>query len=190
ETIRVIERTDERFIPAVREAIPNLRFSPADVGGKKVKQLVEMPFEFMLSKDGPEGARASVEFNVRQVQRRVGGATLEHRNPHEPRPTLPKGAYFEYQVERPALPLPSNRSPRYPSELREANVQGEVMAQFIVNENGSVDSATFTVVRAEHPEFVEAVRAALPSFRFSPALVGGHPVKQLVQMPFQFNLAK
>jgi hypothetical protein len=45
-------------------------------------------------------------------------------------------------------------------------------------------------VRAEQPEFVQAVRAALPSFRFSPALVGGHPVKQLVQMPFRFNLSK
>jgi TonB family protein len=190
ETFRVIERTDERFISAVREAVPNLRFSPADVGGKKVKQLVEMPFEFSLSKDGPEGANASVQFNVRQVQPRKAEATLNLRNPNEPKATLPKGVYFEYQVESPALPLPTNSSPRYPTELRTANIEGEVMAQFIVNENGSVDSTTFTVVRAEQPEFVQAVRAALPSFRFSPALVGGHPVKQLVQMPFRFNLSK
>ena len=190
ETFKVVERTDDRFVPAVREAIPNLRFSPADVGGKKVKQLVEMPFEFMLSKDGPEGANASVEFNVRQVQPRKAEAQLQHRNSNEPEPRLPTGTYFEYQVERPALPLPSNSPPRYPSELRAANVEGEVMAQFIVNENGSVDSTTFTVVRAEQPEFVQAVRAALSSFRFSPALVGGRPVKQLVQMPFKFGLSK
>jgi protein TonB len=37
--------------------------------------------------------------------------------------------------------------------------------------------------------FTQAVRAALPRMRFFPAQVGGKAVKQLVQMPFQFNLA-
>ena len=64
------------------------------------------------------------------------------------------------------------------------------MAQFIVNESGLADSATFQVVRATNEAFARAVRASISSLRFSPALVGGHPVKQLVQMPFQFNLTK
>src|SRR5262249_36879980 len=97
ETFKVIERTDARFIPAVREAVANLRCSPADVGGKKVKQLVEMPFEFMLGKDGPEGASASVEFNVREVQPLKAQANLNNRNPNEPRRMLPEGVYFDYQ---------------------------------------------------------------------------------------------
>jgi protein TonB len=87
-------------------------------------------------------------------------------------------------------PLPSNTPPRYPTELRRANVEGEVMAQFIVNENGLADSTTFQVVHATNDEFARAVRASVSSFRFSPALVGGHPVKQLVQMPFKFDLSK
>jgi TonB family protein len=74
--------------------------------------------------------------------------------------------------------------------LRKANVEGEVMAQFIVNEGGLVDSATFLVVRATNEGFANAVRASVSSLRFSPALVGGHPVKQLVQMPFRFDLTK
>ena len=189
ETFKVVERTDDRFIPAVREAVPNLRFSPADVGGKKVKQLVEMPFEFMLNKDARDGSNASVEFTARQVEPHKAEARLV-RNPNEPRPTLPKDTYFEYQVEQPALPLPGNPGPRYPSELQAARVEGEVLAQFIVDERGTVDSATFTIVRAESEQFAKAVRASLSSLRFSPALVGGRPVKQLVQMPFKFGLSK
>ncbi len=189
ETVRVIERSDDRFVPSVREAIPNLRFSPADVGGKKVKQLVEMPFTFTLNKDAADGSNTSVDFSVRQIQPRKAEATVGSAPSSGPRPTLPKDVYFDYQVERPASPL-GNTSPRYPTELRKANVEGEVMAQFIVNEGGLVDSATFLVVRATNEEFARAVRASVSSLRFSPALVGGHPVKQLVQMPFQFNLTK
>jgi TonB family protein len=190
ETVRVVERSDDRFVPSVREAIPNLRFSPADVGGKKVKQLVEMPFTFTLNKDAADGSNTSVDFSVRQIQPRKAGATVGSVPSSGPRPTLPKDVYFDYQVERPASPLPGNTSPRYPTELRKANVEGEVMAQFIVNEGGLVDSATFLVVRATNEGFANAVRASVSSLRFSPALVGGHPVKQLVQMPFRFDLTK
>jgi len=190
ETVRVIERSDDRFVPSVREAIPNLRFSPADVGGRKVKQLVEMPFTFTLNKDAPDGSNTSVDFSVRQIQPRKAEATVGSAPSSGPRPTLPKDVYFDYKVERPASPLPGTTFPRYPTALRKANVEGEVTAQFIVNESGLADSTTFLVVRATNEEFARAVRASISSLRFSPALVGGHPVKQLVQMPFQFNLTK
>jgi TonB family protein len=64
------------------------------------------------------------------------------------------------------------------------------LAQFIVADDGSVDAASFAVVRSTNDQFTDAVRAAISSMRFNPALVGGKPVGQLVQMPFQFNLAK
>ena len=38
------------FTQAVKNALPNMRFYPAEVGGKKVKQLVQQPFTFSLSK--------------------------------------------------------------------------------------------------------------------------------------------
>jgi periplasmic protein TonB len=34
----------------VKAALPNMKFYPAEVGGKKVKQLVQMPFQFSLTK--------------------------------------------------------------------------------------------------------------------------------------------
>ena len=42
--------TNELFAQAVRSAFPRMRFYPAEVGGKKVKQLVEQPFMFTLTK--------------------------------------------------------------------------------------------------------------------------------------------
>jgi len=192
QTFRVVERSDDRFVPSVREAVPNLHFSPAEVGEKKVKQLVSMPFSFLLGKDGPEGANASVEFSVRQLQpNHEEGAGPKFKFLGEAKfPTLPKGVYLEYQVERPVAPLPSSPSPRYPDALRRANVQGEVLALFIVDERGIVDTTTMRIDRATNEEFARAVRLSLPMLRFSPALVGGRPVKQLVEMPFKFDLSK
>ena len=40
----------DEFVVAVREGLPSLRFEPARVGGRKVKQLVQQPFQFALSK--------------------------------------------------------------------------------------------------------------------------------------------
>lgn len=185
-TVRVIERTDDRFVASVRETIPKLRFSPAEVGGRKVKQLVQMPFTFSLTKGAADGAGV-VTFKA--VQLAPNGARGS-RGAGGPKLMPPNNVYLEYQVEVPATPAPNNQAPRYPTELRTAKIEGEVLAQFIVDESGRADSSSLQVVRSTNEGFANAVRSSISSFRFSPALVGGRPVKQLVQMPFQFNLSK
>ena len=45
------------------------------------------------------------------------------------------------------------------------------------------------VIRSSHELFVNAVATALPDMRFTPALVGGKKVKQLVMEPFVFQIA-
>ena len=47
-SFKVIRATHELFATAVREALPAMRFTPAQVGGRKVRQLVEAPFSFAL----------------------------------------------------------------------------------------------------------------------------------------------
>jgi len=105
-------------------------------------------------------------------------------------PTRTDPPYFEFQVEKPAGPRPGNMAPRYPDMLRSAHVEGEVLAQFVVDTLGRPDMDTFKVLKSTHELFTEAVKGSLPNMAFSPALVGGRPVKQLIQMPFQFNLTK
>jgi protein TonB len=98
--------------------------------------------------------------------------------------------YFEFQVEKQAAPANDNPRPRYPDMLRSANVEGEVIAQFVVDQNGKADMSTFKVLKSSHDLFTASVKNVLPSMRFLPAEVGGSKVKQLVQMPFVFSLSR
>ncbi|HMI45911.1 MAG TPA: energy transducer TonB, partial [Gemmatimonadaceae bacterium] len=49
-SIRVIQSDNDLFADAVRDALGRLRFTPAEVAGKKVSQLVQMPFVFTLNR--------------------------------------------------------------------------------------------------------------------------------------------
>lgn len=48
-SIATVESTHALFEQSVRDVLPRLRFAPAEVGGRRVRQLVEMPFQFSLS---------------------------------------------------------------------------------------------------------------------------------------------
>src|SRR5690348_1545749 len=107
-----------------------------------------------------------------------------------PAPVNSDQTYFEFQVEKQVAPYPGNTAPRYPDMLRSANVEGEVLAQFVVDTTGRAEMSTFKVIKSTHDLFTNAVKSSLPNMKFYPAEVGGKKVKQLVQMPFQFNLTK
>jgi protein TonB len=47
-SLRIIRSTDSAFANAVRAAIPYMRFFPAKVGSKRVRQLVEQEFSFKI----------------------------------------------------------------------------------------------------------------------------------------------
>jgi protein TonB len=49
-SLKILKATHELFAAAVRTALPSMRFLPAEVGGKKVKQLVQQPFVFNIVK--------------------------------------------------------------------------------------------------------------------------------------------
>ena len=98
--------------------------------------------------------------------------------------------FFAFQVEKQVQQIPGSGNLRYPDMLRSANVEGEVLAQFVVDTTGHYESGTFKVLKSSHDLFTAAVKNALPTMRFYPAEVGGRKVKQLVQQPFTFSLQK
>jgi protein TonB len=49
-SFRVISSDHAMFESSLRAALPNMRFIPAEIGGRKVKQLVQQPFVFALQK--------------------------------------------------------------------------------------------------------------------------------------------
>jgi protein TonB len=46
--LRIIDATDPLFAQSVRAVLPRYRFSPGEVGGQKVRTLVQLPFDFTL----------------------------------------------------------------------------------------------------------------------------------------------
>jgi len=98
--------------------------------------------------------------------------------------------YFDFQVEKPVGAVRGSAGPRYPDILRSGGIEGQVLAQFVVDTTGSVEVASFRVIRSDHAMFEAAVRSALPNMRFLPAEIGGRKVRQLVQQPFTFALQR
>ena len=49
-SVSVLATTHDLFTRAVREALPSFRFKPAEQGGRRVRALAEMPFEFQITK--------------------------------------------------------------------------------------------------------------------------------------------
>ena len=65
-----------------------------------------------------------------------------------------------------------------------------MLAQFVVDTTGRAQPGSFKVLKSTHELFTLAVKNALPQMRFLPAEIGGRKVKQLVQQPFAFAIAK
>jgi protein TonB len=98
--------------------------------------------------------------------------------------------FFEFQVEKQVAQIPGGPTPVYPDMLKASNIEGEVLAQFVVDTTGRYEAGSFKVLKSSHDQFTNAVKSALPRMRFYPAEVGGRKVKQLVQQPFTFSLSK
>lgn len=78
---------------------------------------------------------------------------------------------------------------KYPAEDRKNNVQGRVVAQFVVEKDGSLsDVKVLRTPSAAMGE--EAVRVLSISPKWTPALQGGRPVRAQYTVPVNFTLDK
>lgn len=122
-------------------------------------------------------------------------------------PTDTATRFFEFQVDEPVQYAAGSGHPMYPAAEKAAGTEATVLAQFVVGSDGLVEPGTFrvlsgTMMNAEgkklsitKPEhdygpFELAVRDCLPSLRFTPAKRSGVTVRQIVQQPFVFAIAK
>lgn len=96
-------------------------------------------------------------------------------------------AYDASQVDSPVSMLGTFR-PYYPTQLRSAGIEGQVVVQFVVTESGRVDRETIRVISESNDMFAASVTSALGRMRFTPARIGTHAVAQLVQQLFVFRL--
>jgi hypothetical protein len=93
------------------------------------------------------------------------------------------------EVDSAVVRMENSAAPEYPLKLLQARVVGWVAARYVVDTTGLADPASFVVLDATHPEFVAAVRDALPRMRFQPAKIGMLKVRQLVEQKFSFTIS-
>src|SRR4029079_8156914 len=67
------------------------------------------------------------------------------------------GAYNAFEVDVEVVAL-GGASPRYPEGLRASGTEGQVIAQFIVNEKGRADRESFKVISSTQPQFAAAAK--------------------------------
>jgi protein TonB len=86
--------------------------------------------------------------------------------------------------ERISCPLPD-----YPRMMQQANIQGQVLLQFVVETDGHVSNNSIEVLSASHQAFQGPARDMISKCLFRPGRVRASPVRVLVQMPIIFNLS-
>lgn len=96
----------------------------------------------------------------------------------------------EAMVEKAVQARAGNPTPRYPSFLASAGVEGAVYAQFVVDTTGRVEPESIRFTKSDHALFEREVRQVLLRSRFTPAEFGRQRVRQLVEQAFAFALKR
>jgi len=86
--------------------------------------------------------------------------------------------------ERISCPLPE-----YPRMMQQANIEGQVLLQFVVETDGHVNPSSIESLNSSHKAFEGPARDMISKCLFRPGRVRASPVRVLVQMPIIFNLA-
>ena len=82
----------------------------------------------------------------------------------------------------------SSGGPRYPTDLRNQRVQGDVRASFVVDTLGRVVHGSSGILEESHPAFGQSVCEFLRNAAFEPVVVGGKRVAvRFVGMRFMFS---
>lgn len=75
--------------------------------------------------------------------------------------------------------------PRYPQEMKDAHLSGQVTIEFIIDKNGDVRAPR--VIQSSHKEFEAPAIAAVSEWIFSPARLNGEPVESHATQLLEFN---
>lgn len=92
------------------------------------------------------------------------------------------------RVDHEVAGVPGTRTPRYPESMRANGIEGEVLLEFLVRSDSTVDPESIQAWKVTSIDFLKAVLAVLPDMRFFPMRITGCDVASLVRMPFMFSL--
>lgn len=90
---------------------------------------------------------------------------------------------------RRAAPTADSNAPIYPEMLRMTGVSGSVKFRAVVDTTGRISLGTLNVLSSDHQLFEMAVKNSLPRWRFTRAVVDGHPVRDTIDVDVHFTTA-
>jgi len=76
--------------------------------------------------------------------------------------------------------------PYYPKEMADTKARGEVLVDFIIDKDGSVQAAF--AAQQTNPLFGDAAVACVKQWKFHPGLKAGVPVRVHMQVPILFTM--
>jgi TonB family protein len=144
-------------------------------------------------KAGSEGFEKKVVDKSSTNKAPIVGMGPEEGTPEEAAEELIPNAIYDtvataVDVDSMVTRFPDSGAPAYPPSLLELKIEGGAYVQFVVDTTGFADTLSFRVISTTHPEFAQSVRQALPTMRFSPAILRSKKVRQLVEQPFMFKI--
>jgi TonB family protein len=97
-------------------------------------------------------------------------------------------AFSVLEVDEMVQRYENSAAPVYPPDLMATGTEGQVLATYVVDTLGGVDTTTVQVLQSNDSRFTESVVTALGEMRFRPAKRAGKAVRQLVQQWFRFRI--
>lgn len=91
------------------------------------------------------------------------------------------------QLDKQPVPVKRVR-PKYPVELRNTGINGEVLLSFVIGRDGK--AGDIIIERATNEAFGEAARTAVEQWEFTPGEKDGKAVRVRVQAPISFNMQR
>ena len=169
------------FIRVKPESEPP-RLRPKEIKSPPPKKL-EQPPEPTLYKphsvNKPKPPKLDLPaFSVKLPSGLTGGPYLGDFQAESSRPGLPT-----FDVGSPVLQI----SPVYPPRARRAGIEGRVLVEFTISENGTVEDPK--IIKAEPPKiFNRAVLRAIRGWKFNPRMSDGNFMKQRARKEIVFKL--
>jgi TonB family protein len=102
----------------------------------------------------------------------------------------PDKVFSLIEVDSLAVVDANSAAPSYPKDLMDKGIEGYAVMRFVVDSTGRIDLSTVQTLEATNPGFVAAVREAMSGMRFRPAKMGDHPVRQLAEQLFKFQIQR
>ena len=166
-SVEVIESSNRAFEYPATELIRRSTFRAASVDGGKVRLKIRLPVRFRIGAPGDSAAPRPPADGITVVARR---------------PVHMSGMLPPERISGPDA--------QYPSLLREAGIEGEVVVRFTMNEDGSVQPQSLRVVESSNRAFEAPAVEALRNSRFRPATRDGNPVATTTILTVAFRASR